>query len=53
MVRGSKYFEVCFYFPRQTYLPHPLTATLFSVPPPTIYFFFINWERAGQNILIE
>ena len=28
----SKYFEVYFYCPRQTYLPHPLTATRFTEP---------------------
>ena len=27
MGRVSKYFEIFRFFPRQSYLPHPLTAT--------------------------
>ena len=33
MGRVSKYFEICRFLPRQTYLPHPLTATRYPQSP--------------------
>ena len=42
MVQVSKHFVVSGFFPRQAYLPHPLTATRSIVHSPQAYFRFLR-----------